>query len=50
MLAHKTNLNKLQFSHSVVKNEIITSNFFNDIRLEVNYKGKKLQKIQTDGG
>lgn len=46
MLDHKTNFNKLK------KNVIIASIFsnHNDMRLEINYKKKKLQKIQTGGG
>ena len=46
MLDHKTNLNKFE------KNEIKSSIFsdHNSMRLEIDYKKKKLQKTQTHGG
>ena len=46
MLSHKTSFNKFK------KTEIISSILFNhnSMRLEINYKKKKLQKTQTRGG
>ena len=43
ILGHKSNLDKLK------KVEII-SNIFSDLKLDTNYRGKKLSKIQTHGG
>ena len=49
MLAHKTNLNKLQFSCSVMKNEIIARIFFNDIRLEMTLTLGKIEGSKRRG-
>ena len=43
ILGHKSNLDKLK------KVEII-SNIFSDLKLDTNYREKKLSKIQTHGG